>query len=415
MKSIKHNYTVINSCIIRFISSVLILVLVPVIHGQEKPLISDSIAKLTISPKWLILGPADSFDALDMHFTTYDGKTTSPNIDTYFGRAYLSGELKLIGKLKNKWATDYINGVEYGSLTFNDPNVDANGNGHPDLAEFGVDIHKTFPAVITQHFPKKDVINDINITFKRSAYSRWGDYSFTIKTPIGDIKYDGDFWVSGFQSDVYFNNMKNIIRFQMSTMDPSGDERFIDVETKFNVSKKGVLVIPAFEAKQTINEKEAEPIIFNKIELKWFADLKIYKGSVSVKDGDTLSSWPDLTDYTFEVSAYPNSNPQKTLSEAAFGNDINILKQYLAGGINLNMVDAEGWTALTIAIHFGFFDFADTLLFAGADIEASNLNGTNALRYAAYNGKTEVIEFLIRMGADIEAQGQSGHTPLHWQ
>ena len=419
MNSIQTHYTIKNSCIIRFISAVLILVLIPVIHGQEKPLISDRIAKLTISPKWLILEPADSFDALDMHFTTYDGKTTSPNIDTYFGRSYLSGELKLIGKQKNIWATDYMNGIEYGSLTFNDPNVDANGNGHPDLAEFGVDIHKTFPAAITQHFPKKDVVNDINITFKRSAYSRWGEYSFTIKTPIGDIEYDGDFWVSGFQSDVYFNNMKNIIRFQMSTMDPSGDERFIDVETKFNVSKKGSLIIPAFEAKQTINEKETEPILFNKIELKWFPDLKIYRGSASVIDGDTVSSWKDLIDFTFEVSAYPNSNTQETLSEAAFSNSIYTLNQHIASGTNLDLISSvsehvqAGWTALTIAVHYGFFNFAKILLFAGADIEASNLNGTNALRYAAYNGKTEVMEFLIRMGANIEAQGQSGHTPLH--
>jgi outer membrane protein assembly factor BamB len=375
------------------------------------PIPSNNIAKLTISPRWLILGAADSFDSdSEMFFTSYDGKTSAPKVDTSFGQSYISRELKLLNNPKNTWATDYIVGKEYGSLTFHDPILDANKNGHPDLTEFGLPINRTFYAELIQNSPKSGVKANASIHFARQADSRQGYYTIFIKTTIGSIEFNGSFWVSQFTTELTYNTEMDQLKFSIFDTDASGDLRTISAVANYSLNSDGSLILEPFSSSQTINGENTHPIQYNESELKWLPNLNIFRGHVSVKDGDTLSSWPDLIDFTFELSGV---KPKKNLSEASTDNDLKSLQQHISIGTNLDAIDSNSWTALTIAAYYGHIDFVETLLFAGANIETKKHEGWNALHEASRYGHIEIVKLLLDNGAYIEAKQKYGMTPLY--
>jgi hypothetical protein len=73
--------------------------------------------------------------------------------------------------------------------------------------------------------------------------------------------------------------------------------------------------------------------------------------------------------------------PPKTIWEAADKGNIEAVKQYLDGGVDVNAIIN---------------------------------NGTSPLHLAALNGHMEVAELLIAKGADVNAMGGYGRTPLDW-
>jgi len=55
----------------------------------------------------------------------------------------------------------------------------------------------------------------------------------------------------------------------------------------------------------------------------------------------------------------------------------------------------------------------DSLLRAGANVNAPTHSGGTALHYAAYGGHAQVVKALLQAGADVNAHGSDGFTPLH--
>ena len=53
-------------------------------------------------------------------------------------------------------------------------------------------------------------------------------------------------------------------------------------------------------------------------------------------------------------------------------------------------------------------------LAAGTDVNAKNDGGYTPLDYAAFNGHKEIVELLIAKGADVNAKNVDGETPLDW-
>ncbi|PGH21367.1 hypothetical protein AJ80_03284 [Polytolypa hystricis UAMH7299] len=90
-----------------------------------------------------------------------------------------------------------------------------------------------------------------------------------------------------------------------------------------------------------------------------------------------------------------------------------VLEALLQGGIEVDIRDSYGATALVIAAKHGHRDAVQILLNNRANINAKTDTGETALYWAARKGHSEIVTLLLRNGADaiMDDEGWSG---LHW-
>jgi len=96
------------------------------------------------------------------------------------------------------------------------------------------------------------------------------------------------------------------------------------------------------------------------------------------------------------------------------------LAKLIAGGADVNELDANGDAPLVMAAYLGHAEIVRMLLDAGADLTAVDPGmRATALHAAAYAGRTEAARVLVERGIDIDKQGPvNGYTALHdaiWQ
>ena len=98
--------------------------------------------------------------------------------------------------------------------------------------------------------------------------------------------------------------------------------------------------------------------------------------------------------------------------------DIEIIKDLIEKGVDINLQDADGWTALFAACNDGNAQLTDILLNADADPNISTNEGTwegiSPLMRASQTGNHEIVKLLIQKGADVNKKDQDGWTALHW-
>ncbi|XP_065914614.1 uncharacterized protein [Dysidea avara] len=83
------------------------------------------------------------------------------------------------------------------------------------------------------------------------------------------------------------------------------------------------------------------------------------------------------------------------------------------GSIDINAVNKDGWSALTIAICDGNEELAGALITAGADIKITDNYGNTMLMCAAEGGCTKVASDLLNTGSiDINAVNEDGDSGL---
>jgi uncharacterized protein len=93
--------------------------------------------------------------------------------------------------------------------------------------------------------------------------------------------------------------------------------------------------------------------------------------------------------------------PEMDILTAVVSNDINVLKQHIAAGTNINEKDPFGGSSpLISAAVFGKPDAARILLDAGADVNFQNNDGSTALHTAAFFCRPEIVQMLLEKGAD---------------
>ena len=80
--------------------------------------------------------------------------------------------------------------------------------------------------------------------------------------------------------------------------------------------------------------------------------------------------------------------------------------------LNCSSVLANGITALMAASQNGYVEVVKELLNSGADINAKDNDGCTALMLASENGHLEVVNELLNRGADIRARDNHGKTVL---
>jgi len=116
----------------------------------------------------------------------------------------------------------------------------------------------------------------------------------------------------------------------------------------------------------------------------------------------------------------PKSKPltPKRLLHAAKLDDIELVKEHLAAGVDVNTKDKEGWSPLRYAAQYGYNEIVELLISSGADVNTIDEEGETPLHKAAMMNHWEIIKLLIANGADVNAIVKSGifkgNTPLDW-
>ena len=104
------------------------------------------------------------------------------------------------------------------------------------------------------------------------------------------------------------------------------------------------------------------------------------------------------------------SKPAVDLDEAAFGGDVEAIKQHISAGSNLNVKNEFTSTPLIVAVTFGQNEAARALIEGGADLNLKNRDGSTALHVAAFLWRAEIVRLLVDAGADKNAKNNGGVT-----
>lgn len=100
------------------------------------------------------------------------------------------------------------------------------------------------------------------------------------------------------------------------------------------------------------------------------------------------------------------------LESIIFGNDVQLLKQLIASGEDIEARDRDKRTPLINAAADNKIEMVKLLLQSGADINAQDYIGYTALHFAAQNNYLELAKLLIENNAEIDRQDINGNTPL---
>ena len=92
-----------------------------------------------------------------------------------------------------------------------------------------------------------------------------------------------------------------------------------------------------------------------------------------------------------------------------------VVRHLIELGADVNYITEEKypWSLLHCLISTGYFELIKTLLEAGIDIEVKDYGGGTALFRAADRADFDLAQFLIENGADINTRDNSGRTILH--
>lgn len=91
---------------------------------------------------------------------------------------------------------------------------------------------------------------------------------------------------------------------------------------------------------------------------------------------------------------------------------IEIVRQLLAAGADVNAVTTAGDTPLITASRDGFLEVVTELLVAGADVNAQTAHPNTALLWALERKRADIARLLIAAKADVHAVNRNGRTTL---
>ncbi|UCF20540.1 MAG: serine hydrolase [Gemmatimonadota bacterium] len=103
--------------------------------------------------------------------------------------------------------------------------------------------------------------------------------------------------------------------------------------------------------------------------------------------------------------------PSVNIHLAALQGNIEVIRQHLEAGSDLNERDAYGSTPLIVAAAFGRTEVVKVLIEAGADPNSKNNGGATALHTAAFLCRTDIVKALLDNGANKYLRDNYGNTP----
>lgn len=103
--------------------------------------------------------------------------------------------------------------------------------------------------------------------------------------------------------------------------------------------------------------------------------------------------------------------PSIDIHTATASGNVEVLKQHLAAGTNINEKDPFGGSSpLISASLFGKTEVAKILIDAGAEINIQNNDGSTALHTASFLCRPEIVAMLLKKGADKTIKNNFGST-----
>eukprot|EP00792_Barthelona_sp_PAP020_P007403 TRINITY_DN3142_c2_g2_i1.p1 TRINITY_DN3142_c2_g2~~TRINITY_DN3142_c2_g2_i1.p1 ORF type:complete len:816 (+),score=184.58 TRINITY_DN3142_c2_g2_i1:89-2536(+) len=104
---------------------------------------------------------------------------------------------------------------------------------------------------------------------------------------------------------------------------------------------------------------------------------------------------------------------EKTLFPAAYSGNLDVVKQCIKVGINVNRQGKEGRTALFAAAFCGHTDIVNFLLDFGADVNLCMKKGASPLYVSCQNGHFDVAKILLDHNANVNLCMKKVFSPLH--
>ena len=123
-----------------------------------------------------------------------------------------------------------------------------------------------------------------------------------------------------------------------------------------------------------------------------------------------MKSFPSTKRRT--IPFWSKKREEKALLNAAWWGNINVVRELLDKGVDVNAKHRDGWTALMYAAKNGHTDIARLLLDNGADTDSRSKYKTTAVMHAAERGHFDTVNVLLDNGADVNAKAESGCTAL---
>lgn len=103
--------------------------------------------------------------------------------------------------------------------------------------------------------------------------------------------------------------------------------------------------------------------------------------------------------------------PSVDIHTAVASGNVEVLKQHLAAGTNINEKDPFGGSSpLISASLFGKTEIVKILIDAGAEINIQNNDGSTALHTASFFCRPEIVAMLLKKGADKTIKNNFGST-----
>jgi len=120
----------------------------------------------------------------------------------------------------------------------------------------------------------------------------------------------------------------------------------------------------------------------------------------------------DLIEAGADVNAKKN-NGDTALSIAVLRNRVDIVPMLIEAGVDVNVKYSEGTTVLHWAAEFNNVKILRVLIGAGADVNANDSDGDTALYYAVWYKRAEIVKILIQAGANVNVKDKDKGTALH--
>lgn len=115
--------------------------------------------------------------------------------------------------------------------------------------------------------------------------------------------------------------------------------------------------------------------------------------------------------FVLPVMAMAQANSVDLLNAAQHGDTAGV-RSLIDHGVDVDITDQYGRTALMVAAHAGHSETVRILLRLGANVDARNELRSTSLMLATLSGIAAVAALLVDNGADVNAQASNGLTAL---